>query len=63
MTGFDYDSTKQLNFCELCVEGKQHQNLLQTNYVKRAGELLGLVHSDVYGKKNEKSLIGAEYIS
>ena len=30
--------------------------------IARAGELLGLVHSDVCGKVNKKSLGGAEYI-
>ena len=58
--GFDYDASQQLTFCETCPQGKQHRTKFPSSDW-RAGELLGLVHSDVCGKMNEKSLGGAEY--
>ena len=58
--GFDYDVSQQLTFCETCPQGKQHRTKFPSSDW-RAGELLGLVHSDVCGKMNEKSLGGAEY--
>ena len=60
VNGFDFDLSKELTFCEACPQGKQHRNKF-TPSNKRADQLLGLVHSDVCGKMNEKSLGGAEY--
>ena len=58
--GYDYDVSQQLTFCETCPQGKQHRTKFPSSDW-RAGELLGLVHRDVCGKMNEKSLGGAEY--
>ena len=48
-----------LTLCESCTDGKQIRKGLQSE--KRADLPLGLVHSDLCGKINEKSLSGAEY--
>jgi len=59
--GFDYNAPQQLTSCdETCPQGKQHRTKFLSSD-RRADELLGLVHSDVCGKVNEKSLGGAEY--
>ena len=58
--GFDFDVTRELTFCEACSQGKQHETKFLSSS-NRADELLGLVHSDMCGKMNEKSLGGAEY--
>ena len=60
VNGFDFDVSRELTFCEACPQGKQHRTKFSSSG-KRADELLGLVHSDVCGKLNEKSLGGAEY--
>lgn len=59
--GLDYDVLQDTDFCESCVEGKHHRAPFPSDGRKRATEPLGLVHSDVCGKINEKSLSGAEY--
>ena len=59
--GFDYDASKELTFCEPCVEGKQHRNRFPSDGRKRAEKPLDLVHSDLCGKMNAQSLSGAEY--
>ena len=59
--GFDYDTSKEIGFCETCTEGKHHRSPFPTNGRNRSEEPLGLVHSDVCGKMNERSLGGAEY--
>lgn len=58
--GFDFDVSHELAFCETCPQGKQHRTKFPTSS-RRADAPLGLVHSDVCGKMNEKSLGGAEY--
>ena len=58
--GFDFDVSEQLDFCEMCAEGKHHRSHFPTS-CRRAKEPLELVHSDVCGKVNAKSLGGAEY--
>ena len=51
VNGFDFDMTKEINFCESCVEGKHHRRHFPTiGGGKRSVEPLGLVHSDVCGK-------------
>ena len=45
----------------MCAEGKHHKNHFPTSGSKRTKEPLDLVHSDVCGKVNAKSLGGAEY--
>ena len=44
--GFDFEPTREINFCELCVEGKHHRCQFPTTGGKQP---LGLVHSDVCG--------------
>ena len=61
VSGFDFDTSKQHNFCEACVDGKHHWSSFPTEVSSRAKEPLALVHSDVCGKMNAKSLGGAEY--
>ena len=55
------DVSDELDFCESCVKGKIHRAPFPTSGGKRAQELLGLVHTDVCGKINSKSLSGGEY--
>ena len=59
--GFDYDVSKEINFCESCAEGKHHQNSFPTDGGRRSDEPLGLVHSDVCGKLDTPSLSGGKY--
>ena len=61
VSGFDFDASKQIDFCEACVEAKHHGSHFPTSISGRAKESLGLVHSDVCEKMNAKSLGGAEY--
>ena len=61
VSGFDFDASKDIGFCESCVEGKHHRSQFPASCSKPSGELLELVHSDVCGKVNAKSLSGAEY--
>ena len=61
MSGFEFDVSKQLDFCEACVDGKYHRSHFPTGSSIRAKAPLDLVHSDVCGKLNVKSLGGAEY--
>ena len=58
---FDYNPSSDLRFCEACIGGKHHKNQFQTCVGTRSKEPLDLVHSDVCGKLNTKSLGGAEY--
>ena len=58
--GFDFGATRKLTFCESCPQGKQHRTKLSSSS-RRAGEPLDLLHNDLCGKMNEKSLSGAEY--
>ena len=57
----DYDVTKEIDFCELCVDGKY----LRSSFLKFSGsrsiELFGIVQKDVRGKLVTKSLGGPEY--
>ena len=58
---FDFDASKDIDFCETCVEGKHHRSQFKSNGATRAKEPLGLVHSDVCGKIGTRSLGGANY--
>ena len=58
---FDYDSSKEINFCQACVEGKLHKKPFRTTGGKRAEEQLELVHSDVCGPMSAPSLSGGLY--
>ena len=59
--GFDYDVSKEQKFCEPCIDGKHHQQPFPKTGGERSTELLGIVHSDVCGKIETKSLGGTEY--
>ena len=59
--GFDYDVSKEINFCESCTEGKQHRQKFPASSGSTTEKPLDLVHSDVCGKINVQSLSGAEY--
>ena len=59
--GFDYNPKKNQTLCEPCIRGKQHRTPFPNAGGERSDELLGVVHSDVCGKIEEKSLSGAEY--
>ena len=58
---FDYSPSNAPEFCEACVGGKHHRSPFQTCTGIQSKEPLDLVHSDVCGKLNTKSLGGAEY--
>ena len=59
--GFDFNASRETSFCESCVEGKHHRSRFPVEGGKRSSEPLGLVHSDVCGKINARSLSGGEY--
>ena len=62
VNGFNYNVSNNVGFCESCVSGKIHWTQFPTSGRRRGDDLLSLVHSDVCGKMNVKSLSGAEYI-
>ena len=57
---FDYNATKSIGFCEECIGGKHHRSRFEAS-TSQTKEPLELVHSDVCGKMNRKSIGGAEY--
>ena len=59
--GFNYDISKSVRFCESCVNGKIHRCRFPTTGRRRGEEPLSIVHSDVCGIVNTKSLGGNEY--
>ena len=59
--GFDYSVSKEIQFCDSCIKGKQQKNPYPNQSFSRSTEPLELVHSDVCGKLKETSLSGAEY--
>ena len=61
VSGFDYNLSNDINFCESCVIGKLHRSSFPTTGRKRADTVLNLVHSDACGKMSTQSLGGAEY--
>ena len=59
---FDFSVTQDIQFCESCIQGKQHKAPFPVKSDSgKAKEPLDVVHSDVCGKVNSKSLSGAEY--
>lgn len=60
VNGFDFNMSKEIGFCGTCAEGKHHRSPFPTS-TSQAKVPLGLVHSDVCGKMNSRSLGGAEY--
>ena len=61
VNNFDYDASKEIDFCESCVSGKIHWSSFLKPGQERAKEPLGLVHSDLCGKISSPSLSHAEY--
>ena len=59
--GFDYDPSRGISFCQACVDGKLHRSQFSTTREKRAKEPLHLIHSDVCGKIQTRSLGGGYY--
>ena len=60
VNGFDCDGSKVIGFCEPCTTGKLHRSPFLAGST-RAEEPLQLVHTDLCGKMNSKSLGDAEY--
>ena len=56
-----YNVTKDIKFCEPCVDGKHHRSSFPNSGGRRATKLLEIVHSDVCGRLEAKSHSGAEY--
>ena len=61
VNGYDYDKSKDIDFCESCTEGKHHRIKFLVKESGHAKEPLGTVHSDVCGNIGTQSLGGAEY--
>ena len=61
---FDYNASKNLGFCESCIDGKQHRTPFDSSE-RHTVDLLELVHSDldVCRKISELSIggLGAQY--
>ena len=57
---FNYDVSNPIGFCVTCIGGKHHRTPF-ANSTTKTTEALELVHSDMCGKMQEKSLGGAEY--
>ena len=55
------DVSGEMDLCESCIQGKIHRSPFPTTGTERAEAPLDLVHSDVCGKINTKSLSGGEY--
>ena len=61
VNGLNYNVSKEIGFCKPCIEGKHHRQKFPTKGGKRANDLLELVHTDVCGKMEVKTLGGKEY--
>lgn len=57
---FNYDVSKSIEFCEPCAFGKNHRSKFPESRT-RSTRVLELIHSDICGKVNSKSIGGAEY--
>lgn len=58
---FNLGKTNPLGVCEPCIEGKHHRSKFPIKKERSSHDVLQLVHSDVCGKINSKSLGGSEY--
>ena len=61
VSGIDFQSTKESEFCEGCAHGKQKRASFPKGKATRACEILEIVHSDVCGPMEENSLGGSRY--
>ncbi len=59
--GFNFDGGKDIELCEPCVKGKHHKSPFPVSSGMLAEEPLDLVHTDLCGKVNAKSIGGSEY--
>ena len=59
--GFDCEPKMESSFCEPRVDGKQSTLPFPKTGGERSDKLLGIVHNDVCGKIETKSLSGAEH--
>ena len=59
--GLKFNDSKDMQFCEACVEGKQTRNSFLKGQATHATELLEIVHSDVCGPMQTTSLGGHRY--
>ena len=59
--GLDFDPSTEVSFCESCTEGKIHSSKFPVEQSKRADEVPCLVHTDVCGKVDTKSLSAGDY--
>ncbi len=57
----DCDLSVEMDLCESCIQGKIHRKSFPKTGSRRAAVPLEVVHSDVCGKINSKSLNGGEY--
>ena len=61
VSGMDFQSAKESDFCEGCAHGKQKRASFPKGQATRASEILDIVHSDVCGPMQENSLSGSRY--
>lgn len=61
VSNFKLIGDKKLDICESCIEGKHKRKKFPTNKERYSKGVLELVHSDVCGKMNTKSLNNGEY--
>ena len=61
VSGMDFQSAKESDFCEGCAHGKQNRASFPKGQASRASEILEIVHSDVCGPMQEDSLGGSRY--
>ena len=61
VSGMDFQSAKESEFCEGCAHGKQKRASFPKGHATRASEILEIVHSDVCGPMQTDSLGGNRY--
>lgn len=63
VTGMDFNeyNEQEIRNCTICKEGKQTRLPFPKN-TSRANNILNLIHSDLVGPMENKSLGGAKYI-
>ena len=61
VSGMDFQSAKESDFCEGCAHGKHKRASFPKGQATRASEILEIVHSDVCGPMQENSLGGSRY--
>ncbi len=64
VTGMNFGHTEDISLknCSVCCQGKQSRLPFPVSENKRASNILGLIHSDVVGPMENKSLGGARYL-